>query len=553
MANITVGELARLAFPAECTLVAGAEGLGRDVSWPALLRTRPPAFQSLKGGELLLISVEHLRLLDPSLSLSRLLQSVARLSVAGALAFGQTDETAQTYANQQSLPLFELPSSVSASEVEKALIRVIVEYRNELHQRAQDLYRRLMELAIEGRGVPAIVSELANATGRTTVLEDDTFHLSQVATPVGCNAPANLRDGLLADRREDILAWVRSTPLSASEPPAAEFRLARARLGRLVAPVITRQGIRGYLSLLDGNGPFGELDRVAIVRGAAACAIELAREQAVEEAAEHAQSTFVDDLLAGRFDSVAAMRARARRLRLDPEAPGVAVAFAVLPEQVGALAAALEREMTSGRLTLLTRVVDNQVAGLLLLRRDTDERALRTTIDELHRRLAARLSGVAVAIGVGRPRDGVEQFTGSHREATGALQLGAQLFGPASITYFADLGIYRLLLALKDTAELRTFYDETLGRLAEYDRRSDGELLRTLEAYFSCHASPTEAAERLHVHRNTLLYRLGRIRAISGLDLDDPETRLALHLALRVRQLLFPSAEPSGRIAGSAS
>jgi hypothetical protein len=52
-----------------------------------------------------------------------------------------------------------------------------------------------------------------------------------------------------------------------------------------------------------------------------------------------------------------------------------------------------------------------------------------------------------------------------------------------------------------------------------------------------------ETAEALFVHRNTLLYRMERIREISGLDLDNPETRLSIQLALRANRLLTAREE----------
>ena len=92
-------------------------------------------------------------------------------------------------------------------------------------------------------------------------------------------------------------------------------------------------------------------------------------------------------------------------------------------------------------------------------------------------------------------------------------------------------------MSVRDHPELDRFYRETMGKLTVQDARSDGELLRTLEAYFSCNGSPTEAASRLHIHRNTLLYRLQRIRSVAEVDLDDPEVRLSLQVALRIRRI----------------
>jgi DNA-binding PucR family transcriptional regulator len=56
----------------------------------------------------------------------------------------------------------------------------------------------------------------------------------------------------------------------------------------------------------------------------------------------------------------------------------------------------------------------------------------------------------------------------------------------------------------------------------------------TLDAFFAANGSPKEAAERLGVHRNTVLYRLDRIRDITGYDLDDASVRMRLQLALHV-------------------
>jgi Regulator of polyketide synthase expression len=64
-----------------------------------------------------------------------------------------------------------------------------------------------------------------------------------------------------------------------------------------------------------------------------------------------------------------------------------------------------------------------------------------------------------------------------------------------------------------------------------------GNLVATLRAYLET-GEQQQAAQRLRVHPNTLRYRLDRIREISGVDLEDPETRLNLAVALRVQALL---------------
>jgi purine catabolism regulator len=115
--------------------------------------------------------------------------------------------------------------------------------------------------------------------------------------------------------------------------------------------------------------------------------------------------------------------------------------------------------------------------------------------------------------------------------------------GPGSTTHYAELGPYQLLIELRGSPALARFRARTLAPLVEHDRRTNGELLRTLDAYLSVGCSPTAAAERLHLHRNGLLYRLQRIREILPVNLDDPERRLALHLALRIGDVLEAGAQ----------
>ena len=106
--------------------------------------------------------------------------------------------------------------------------------------------------------------------------------------------------------------------------------------------------------------------------------------------------------------------------------------------------------------------------------------------------------------------------------------------------YFGDLSVFRLLFQLQDSHELEAFCREALGPLLDYE--GGGDLLETLEAYCERLGNLTQTAEKLFIHRNSLLYRMERISQIAGLDLNNPDTRLAVHLAPKVRKMLNPAA-----------
>lgn len=75
-------------------------------------------------------------------------------------------------------------------------------------------------------------------------------------------------------------------------------------------------------------------------------------------------------------------------------------------------------------------------------------------------------------------------------------------------------------------------FRELLEPLAAYDAERDSDLVRTLTVFFACSENASEAADRLFLHRNSVSYRLERVRELTGLDYRDNLDRLALRLGL---------------------
>jgi purine catabolism regulator len=129
------------------------------------------------------------------------------------------------------------------------------------------------------------------------------------------------------------------------------------------------------------------------------------------------------------------------------------------------------------------------------------------------------------------------------REATRAADIAASMsaVAPSAATslHFARLGALRLIFHLADNPELRAFQRDVLGPLEVSDAARRSEFVRTLDAFLRAGGNHMRAARDLNVHRNTLIYRLERIQELlGGADLEDPEMRLNLQLALKIRAAL---------------
>jgi purine catabolism regulator len=146
----------------------------------------------------------------------------------------------------------------------------------------------------------------------------------------------------------------------------------------------------------------------------------------------------------------------------------------------------------------------------------------------------AEYPGSLVCGGIGTPAKDLGEWQMSFRQAGQALDLARRLRESQAL-YFPDLSVYRLLLQIEFNPELVAFQEETLGPLLAYE--GGGDLIHTLELYFAHNGNLSQTAEALFIHRNTLVYRMERIAEITQLDLNRPETRLAVQLALHILRM----------------
>lgn len=146
--------------------------------------------------------------------------------------------------------------------------------------------------------------------------------------------------------------------------------------------------------------------------------------------------------------------------------------------------------------------------------------------------------GIAASVAIGRICRKPQEFRSALMEAQRAAGLGAALGKHEQVILVERLGIYRFLAQLRDRAGLEAFAKQLLGPLVNYDRARGTPFLKTLEIYLQQHGNLMRTARKLHIHLNTLRYRLARISDISGIDLKDEDLRLDLLLAIRIRALL---------------
>jgi sugar diacid utilization regulator len=411
------------------------------------------------------------------------------------------------------------------------------------------VYRQLSGLALQDAGLASVTQLIADRTAATVAVVSPVLEVIAAASPgITADKAADLiRDAVAGPRLGQVLRASREghrplwLPSVAGMPPV------------IVAPVLVGDEVPAHLITMDpaaGTNPAEDVRLLVTEHAATICGVILGRQNVAAAAARRVRDDLVEGLLLGRGQDDGETGRWAAHLGYDPsrEHHVLAIAFDVPPPRPGLDLAALRQRVcdviehfftTRAPDVILSvreaEVVLVTVAGAGPQADGQDTRRLAGTCLA---RLAELFPEIRAIIGIGGPCHDPREITRSYQEAHRTLETLRRLGRAGTVTAFADLGIHRLLLQVPDLAELRSFADDVLGALTRADRDRHADYLTTLACYLRENNSPQRAARYLHVHPNTVAYRVKRIEEITGLSLDSYRDRLSTQVALEILDAL---------------
>ncbi|MBC6934320.1 MAG: hypothetical protein DWB42_00600 [Chloroflexi bacterium] len=533
----TLQALLQFALPLGTTLVAGTPDI--TINWAVTVRAQPPAFPELYGGELALVSMDVLKSYDSRITLAEVLQSLAQAGVHAVAACGDISDTAVAVAGESQIGLLALPEDSSLTKIERAVNTLIANYTAQMTQRAMEIQRQLARLAAENRDLNSLLQILARATARPVVVHDDAGVLMAQVYPNVSRRPGVSGRALLQSLPYGAFqSWLESSA------PDTEGAIVTSPLGHTTVLKVEKR-VAGYLSLVGKNETLEEFDRLVLTYGADVCAIELAKNRAIAFAVEQARGDWVQMWLSGTPADDDLLVTRAQQAGFDVNGGYMAAVFRAVtkmgaPLPLDSLISLVRDDMARRSINGAVGQYVDVIVALYPVENPAMVGRVRRVVEEVRDQLATRTPSGLVGAGISRPAAALSALREAYREAKDALSIANQLGDREETTFYGDLKLFQLLLALKEKnlEHLRRFYQDTLGPLVEHDERKQGELIRTLNGFFEANGNLAKAASDLDVHRNTLVYRLERISELTEMNLDDADNRLILHLALKVQRVL---------------
>ncbi len=139
-------------------------------------------------------------------------------------------------------------------------------------------------------------------------------------------------------------------------------------------------------------------------------------------------------------------------------------------------------------------------------------------------------------VGIGPSVKRMRDIHTSYEKAYTAYQLTKTAI-PKNILIYEELGVYKILADAKESAIYPAFVRETLGKLMDYDRENSTEYMRILETYFENECSILYTSKALYCHKNTLAYKMNKIKEILGYDILSNENRTKIMLSIYILRL----------------
>ncbi|SES27317.1 PucR family transcriptional regulator [Salipaludibacillus aurantiacus] len=259
------------------------------------------------------------------------------------------------------------------------------------------------------------------------------------------------------------------------------------------------------------------------------------------------KEAFLYDLLYGNLKEEGNIRAQAETWNWGLNAPHTVIAFELQKfDTLTGDEVLLERCMRKWETTLIKQLINpmmlkkrNEIILFYPVKHISkikeNEKKIRDSISLLIKSIEKISGDREFHVGIGRPYAYGKDYFRSYQEARVAREIGISKIGE-TVIFFQDIGLLKLLYS-HDPQELYEYYHDTLDELIMHDEKTEADLIEALRAYIKNDLDLKKTSEAMHMHRNSVRYRLTKIEELLDIDLNDLSVIIKFSMAFQIESL----------------
>ncbi len=432
--------------------------------------------------------------------------------------------------------------SIQAAIAVNNAINYEKELKNNMNlQFSTNLHNKFTAMVLEGCTIQDIIKELSLLLNRDIVIVDLFFNIKNYILERDLSYTLLKKLQISISQQLDIL-----------NPTV--YKISNTDTSLFLYPIIVSKSPLGWLGIISHSQLDSEMDNITIERGITTLALELLKDREMQEMEQKLKGDFLDNLVENQDENYLLKCCRHYGYDTNKEHQ-IAVldlkhSFSNENNHVydvefincqKKLYDYLSKEFIKYFPNTISIIKGYNIIYILELNKTTKSHLSKNTIEhilnseQVKHIVHDKINGYAV--GISNPFQDISHFKHSYSNAFQALKIGKQIAGHNFVNFYDDLAIKKLLLN-NHPEVLKDFVEKTLGNLLNYSKNSRNEFLDTLIIYIKSNGNWSYTKDQLHIHGNTLSYRLKRIEEILKLKLNNYNHRLKIQIALDILEIL---------------
>ena len=512
----------------------------------------PDSFEWFTAGDFLLTTGYIFK--DSEALQIRLIEELSELNCSGLgikiKRYWETiPEVLLSEARKRNFPIVEIPFTYSLAQVANLINDQVRERESSDLARYKTINDTFLKCSLEGGDLWEIARLASEMVQNPVLLLDSAFQL--LSYHETNDNPYPLADHLRLKERERVFsrAYTDSLPTVTQDFTVSikrEVKIGTHSVMTRVIPIAHSHVIYGYVVVWRTGPKLESIDYVALESAAQTAALERIKTKQLIETQNKQRDDFYDDLIQGRIISNNALRSLAKVYGLQPNRKyvvGVVQAGVTDEELMRDVATELEDLALSAKRDVRF-VVRGETIFLFLSLTEEETKVsdvlpgVREWFLTMYQRLHSRYKKMPLVVGVSNAGVDLMDLSRASNIALDVIRISAKLETNPPVYFFSDLVSYHLIDSALDDEAMVTYFNQTLGPLHDHDYKHHSDLLHTLDQYFLSLGNVSLTAKRMFIHRNTIIYRLEKIKDILQTDLHDPERNFNYQLGLRIYRIM---------------
>ena len=536
-------------------ILGGARGISKRITKVNVMEV-PDIIEWVSEGEFLLTTAYSIK--D---NIKILLEIIPKLNAKGVAGLGikvgryirELPRDIIDLADELAFPIIEVPFCVSHTDVISGILTEVINNQMNLLIKIDGFNREVMNIMMKGGSLKEIASKLYENIDNSLAIYENMSDSCEII----CNeADRNTIDNIIYEHIS--FKYIEENNYDAE----GSYKVHKDEIGgriveRVTIPIIIENVEYGCIFIWLDKKDLTALDNMLIESYVHIIALDFVKKLSLYNMESNYKLEFFDDLLSDNENRQKRARERAKTFNFYKNLK-YSVIVILLKDIDASNKLAIDKVSSTkesisdllfitGRIAKLRRekivYVDKSDRILILYgsKASKDSQTIKSEVinfaQSILEEALKKIDADKLTIGIGRSYDDTKQLYKSHGQAKLIVE-NLSKTNVRNIKHYDDLGLYRILAFEGLQGELLEFCADTIKPLIEYDKVNNSQLIKTLKAYFECDGNMKKISEKMYMHYNTVIYRVQQIKDITGLDLENGDSRLNLEIALKAMDLI---------------